>query len=499
MKLYKILYLLALVLFSCTIRRLPFDNFTAKEIISFKIGPYNANILSDSIYLALPKTYGSRIIPPIIEYKGASISPASGVIQDFSIPVVYTVTAYDTSTKDYTVIVEELKPSEKQINSFKVVLKEQVQAQAVNPGNPDLGIVVNKDYFASIIGTNIILSLPTDTDINNLSPIIEYKGASISPASGVNQDFSNAITYIVKAFDDTTLSYNASVLLVEPSNASLSEVIIKGVRLNNLPTPSEDIINITFSTISISSISAQDTSNTYGFNTLFSLENSAADIKVVKYTNGSSVNNFETDPIYNNEAISNNDFFIIRVISEDLSILLYYKVLVEVNEISIGDAFLGGKLAYIFQVDEAFYEEGEIHGIIVAEEDATFSLKWQDPYFNIAGTSINLGFGYLNSTIITNSLYNNNQGSSQRAVLYCDDYINEDKGLGVFSDWFLPSKKELIKISDNKDNIGGFSNESYWTSSQSNAERAYAVNFANKQELSHTKNSAYPVRCARYF
>lgn len=42
---------------------------------------------------------------PTITHTGASISPESGVAQDFTTPVVYTVTAADATTQDYTVTV----------------------------------------------------------------------------------------------------------------------------------------------------------------------------------------------------------------------------------------------------------------------------------------------------------------------------------------------------------------------------------------------------------
>ena len=54
--------------------------------------------------------------PVILVSEGASISPASGVAQDFTNPVDYTVTAQDGSTKVWTVSVTERSASERSIS-----------------------------------------------------------------------------------------------------------------------------------------------------------------------------------------------------------------------------------------------------------------------------------------------------------------------------------------------------------------------------------------------
>lgn len=54
--------------------------------------------------------------PTILVSEGASISPASGVAQDFTNPVNYTVTAQDGSTKVWTVSVTERSASERSIS-----------------------------------------------------------------------------------------------------------------------------------------------------------------------------------------------------------------------------------------------------------------------------------------------------------------------------------------------------------------------------------------------
>lgn len=75
------------------------------------------DIKGDTIKLAVPSTVALTGLLPSIAYTGHSISPGNAVTQDFSNPVVYTVTAADKSTKEYTVIVRFMATS-KEILSF---------------------------------------------------------------------------------------------------------------------------------------------------------------------------------------------------------------------------------------------------------------------------------------------------------------------------------------------------------------------------------------------
>ncbi len=65
---------------------------------------------------------------------------------------------------------------------------------------------------ATIDGTNIMAELPTGTDVTALSPTIEVSDeATVAPASGEAQDFSEPVTYTVTAEDGTTQEYTVTV------------------------------------------------------------------------------------------------------------------------------------------------------------------------------------------------------------------------------------------------------------------------------------------------
>ena len=78
-----------------------------KRILSFKCGGYSA-VINDSkstIELELPKGLSYVFAPDITVSDFATMTPASGTVQDFSSPVKYKVTAQNGSSKTYTVTV----------------------------------------------------------------------------------------------------------------------------------------------------------------------------------------------------------------------------------------------------------------------------------------------------------------------------------------------------------------------------------------------------------
>ena len=79
--------------------------------------------------------------------------------------------------------------------------------------------------------------------------------------------------------------------------------------------------------------------------------------------------------------------------------------------------------------------------------------------------------------------------------MYKDDY----------SDWYLPSRDELVEMYNTvgnggpEGNIGGFSNNWYWSSSEYSGNHAWVVDFSNGGTNSGLKDDAYRVRVIRAF
>jgi hypothetical protein len=87
------------------------------------------------------------------------------------------------------------------------------------------------------------------------------------------------------------------------------------------------------------------------------------------------------------------------------------------------------------------------------------------------------------------------------AAKLCDDLVD-----GGYADWYLPSSDELYKLYLNKDIIGGFVQNYYWSSSKyvyapEPDKYAKYVNFNNGGgEIGyHFKTSTFAVRAIRAF
>lgn len=171
-----------------------------KELISFafnELDPVVAGVINSvdkTVALQVPKgTSVTALKPTIAVSGGATVSPASDVAQDFTNPVTYTVTAEDGSTKQYVVTVTVLKSSLKRILIFNFT----------EP--PTTGTI---DETAATVN----LLVPYGTSVTMLFPVIDLSPeASVSPAPGVAQDFTNPVTYRVTAEDGSTRDYVVTV------------------------------------------------------------------------------------------------------------------------------------------------------------------------------------------------------------------------------------------------------------------------------------------------
>lgn len=184
------------ILFSCAIKIDPLDinSLSAKDITEFSI-PGAVGII-DGTDITVAVAFGTDVtaLEPTIVTTGESVSPASQEAQDFTAPVVYTVTALDSSTKDYTVTVNiALNPS-KDINGFAIT------------GASEL-----------LIGTDTIsLTVPHGTNVTALKPTVSITGISVSPNSDVETDFTSPVTYTVTAADGSTKDYTVTVNIAAP-------------------------------------------------------------------------------------------------------------------------------------------------------------------------------------------------------------------------------------------------------------------------------------------
>ncbi|PKL38384.1 MAG: hypothetical protein CVV44_10885 [Spirochaetae bacterium HGW-Spirochaetae-1] len=124
--------------------------------------------------------------------------------------------------------------------------------------------------------------------------------------------------------------------------------------------------------------------------------------------------------------------------------------------------------------------------------DQSADAAWSEGSTGVTGaTGTELGAGAANTSKILQV-----HGSSAHAAKVCADY----KGGGI-TDWYLPSKKELSLLYTNlkKKGIGGFSDNEYWSSSESDEAYAWYQGFEDGAVDNNAKTNHLRVRAVRAF
>jgi uncharacterized repeat protein (TIGR02543 family) len=156
----------------------------------------------------------------------------------------------------------------------------------------------------------------------------------------------------------------------------------------------------------------------------------------------------------------------------------------------------GGVVFY----DKANYDDGWRY-LESAPSDAPTELAWSNQYIYIEGTTeTDIGKGSSNTDLIM-SWVNEDSGHEAPASEYCNTLTSGSK-----SDWFLPSRDELVEIYLKKEFISNIVlGDSYWSSSNPSHE-TYKTNYAhmftfsgwNPDVVTHKINLRL-VRCIRSF
>ncbi len=162
---------------------------------------------------------------------------------------------------------------------------------------------------------------------------------------------------------------------------------------------------------------------------------------------------------------------------------------------SVGQSYQGGVLAYVLVSGDPGYSASVQHGLIAAPSDQSTgsSAEW-----GCSGTAISGAVGTAIGTGKQNTIdimaAETGCATAGIAARLCGDLV-----LGGFSDWYLPSRDELRKLCLNKTAIGGFAADTYWSSSQGDANSAWYNYFPNDYQVSNIKSGAHYVRAVRSF
>jgi hypothetical protein len=196
-KLLFFLSLLLIILNSCSPDGEVEPKELSKFIVNFKIGDFQSHInhSAKTIIIDIPSSTNITQLTPVIQIsEGTTISPASGIPQNFTNPVEYTVTAKDNTTLTYTVQVNFIYGLE----ALTLKIGTQSYGASIDHNKKEI-IIPAKFYFIrdELYGTENILKLES----------VMLEGFSITPAAESEIDLDNPPDIIVKASDNSTSTY----------------------------------------------------------------------------------------------------------------------------------------------------------------------------------------------------------------------------------------------------------------------------------------------------
>ena len=144
---------------------------------------------------------------------------------------------------------------------------------------------------------------------------------------------------------------------------------------------------------------------------------------------------------------------------------------------ALGDTGPGGGLIFLVNADAA--HDGWTY--LEAAPEETGSYAWTPSSVIIGDTHTEVGTGASNTLSITSK-------SAEGAAKMC-----QDKVFGGYEDWFLPSRDELLAMTDLTEGV-------YWSSSEASTTAAYVVEYADVPESnSVAKTQEHKVRAVRAF
>ena len=196
----------------------------------------NINDVEHTVDIVVPTETNLADLTPIITISDeATISPESGINQNFLIPVEYTVTAKNGDEQIWTVTVTVTSLSEENdITNFDV--PNQVGDEIIN----DTEHTVNLDIEAG-------------TDISALVPTIEIStNATIDPETGITQNFTTPVEYTVTAENGDEQIWTVTISTLA-GLTDLSENII-----SIYPNPSNGIFTINNEQLTINNLTITD-------------------------------------------------------------------------------------------------------------------------------------------------------------------------------------------------------------------------------------------------
>lgn len=172
---------------------------------------------------------------------------------------------------------------------------------------------------------------------------------------------------------------------------------------------------------------------------------------------------------------------------------------------AIGESYGGGIIFYVY--------DGGKHGLIAATSDQSSDAKWDLSKGNETRAKANgIGAGIRNTTTIIISSEISQRKSSRDndwsfdsedfAAVICNEYSKSETLNSLettYGDWYLPSKYELNLLYLRRSTVGNFAADKYWSSSESDKDKAWSINFNTSSDSAEDKTNKNRVRAIRNF
>jgi hypothetical protein len=156
---------------------------------------------------------------------------------------------------------------------------------------------------------------------------------------------------------------------------------------------------------------------------------------------------------------------------------------------TIGESYGGGIVFYVY--------DGGQHGLIAAIANQSRGISWYGgTNTNTRARADGVGAGLKNTAIIIA-----NQGpvdGAAFAATVCNEY-SVTVGGTTYGDWYLPSKYELNLLYLQRNVVGGFAFDYYWSSTENGTNVAWGQDFFNGFHSNDNKGNGYYVRAVRAF
>jgi hypothetical protein len=161
----------------------------------------------------------------------------------------------------------------------------------------------------------------------------------------------------------------------------------------------------------------------------------------------------------------------------------------------LGQSTFGGIIFYL--------DASECHGLVAKSTDEPGTYQWAINTTKFTNAYADAPYGGRFNYKAINNIYP--AVGSAPAMQVCKDLVT---GSGAYDDWYLPSVYELFLMFTNigpgssLSNVGNFTSDVYWSSTESNNILSWGFDFSgvnNNNQITYQRTNSYKVRAVRAF